>query len=118
MVGAAGLTELALRSYRGFVRDVGWEARRDHWKDNKKKMFWELFNKTDNDIIAESDINVVRIRPGHNAKLTREADFNVHIQSKSGLKKRIWTRQHFITVRKKNGKLIAKPSRVFPRLRL
>jgi len=118
LVSITGLTELVLRSYGRFTRDVGWEARQDHWKDSSKKMFWELFNKTNNDIIAKSDINIVRIRPGKNAKLTREADFTIYIQSESGLKKRIWTRRHFIEIFTKNKKLKAKLSRVYPKPKL
>lgn len=115
LAGIAGLTGLLLHSYGGFVRDAGWEARQDHWKDSSKKMFWELFNQTDEKIIAQSDIEKILIKPKNNEKLYRETDFTIYMDSKSGLHKRINTRQHFVTVTKKDEKLRAKPSRTEPK---
>ena len=105
------------RGFRGFarpsVRDVGWEARLDHWKDNKKKMYWEIVNLTDEFITVYSDEYKVLIRPEKKGPLPREADFTVTVETDSGLTRKLNTRKHFIKVFMENESLKIKAYRTW-----
>ena len=118
IAGIIFLMNFCLNSHFGrgsLTRDVGWEARQNHWKDSSKKMFWKIFNDTDKTFIIYSDTHKVQLKPEQYAELPRQADFTIEFKTKNGSRKKISTRQHFIKISIKNGKLKLNPSRVRPK---